>query len=179
MAAAQFAHHEQLPLNRHTTIHFDVANISEPVLALGRMFKLMSDWLRTRGASFAYLWVREAGPQKGEHVHILMHVPPHLTAEFAHRERGWRSRVGARRALGAFRSRPIGHSYRHAKKGLEFGETYSDHLRKITGYLIKGADGRSVKALELTRVEDGGELWGKRCGMSQNIGRSARLKIEQ
>ena len=176
MAAAVFTAQEHRPLNRHTTIHFDAAGIDQPVRAIGQYLKLASDWLRTRAQPFAYIWVRESGDRKGEHVHILMHVPPRLAKEFALRERRWRKRIGARPARGAFRSTPVGRSYRHGDLGIQFGESYRDHLNKIVGYLVKGAEPVAAKALGLVRVAPGGELRGKRTGMSENIGRAARSR---
>jgi hypothetical protein len=85
MAAAVFTTQEHRPLNRHTTIHFEAAGIAEPVAALRRYMKLPRDWLRTQGMEFAYIWVREAGERKGEHAHLLMHVPSHLVVAFARR----------------------------------------------------------------------------------------------
>jgi hypothetical protein len=176
MAAAVFTAQEHRPLNRHTTIHFKAAGLADPVAALRAYMKLARDWLRTQGAPFAYLWVREAGELKGDHAHILMHVPARMVRQFARRERGWRKRIGAKPTLGAFRSTAIGRSYRHAEAGIQFGEKYEDALAGIVGYLVKGAEPRAVKALRLSRVAAGGELWGKRSGMSENIGRGARAK---
>ena len=70
----------------------------------------------------------------------------------------------------------MGKSYRHADVGLQYGEHYSDALQGIVGYLVKGAEPRAVAALGLDRIEPGGELWGKRCGMSENINRTARAR---
>lgn len=177
-AAAVFTAEEHWPLNRHTTIHFEAAGIADPVTALRRYTKLARDWLRTQGATFAYIWVREAGDLKGEHAHILMHVPSRLIKAFARRERGWRKRIGAKRALGAFHSTPVGRSYRHAEVGIQYGESYSCHLAEIVAYLVKGAEPHVRKALGLALIESGGELWGKRTGMSENIGRAARRRTE-
>jgi len=176
MAAGAFTARERRALNRHTTVHFDAAGIADPVAALRAYMKLARDWLGTWGAPFAYIWVREAGGGKGEHAHILMHVPPRLIAQFARRERGWRKRIGAKPARGAFHSTPIGRSYRHAEMEIQYGQTYADALAGMIGYLVKGADPRAVQSVGLTRVEPGGKLWGKRCGTSENIGRSARQR---
>jgi hypothetical protein len=176
MAAAVFTAVKHCPLNRHTTIHFDAAGILDPVTVLRRYTKLARDWLRTQGAEFAYIWVREAGERKGEHAHLLMHVPAHLSAAFARREGGWRKRIGAKRARGAFKSTPVGRSYRHAETKIHHGEHYCSHLAEIVGYLVKGAEPRAVKLLGLARVQPGGELWGKRTGISENIGRAARRR---
>lgn len=176
MAAAVFAAQEHRPLNRHTTIHFDKCGIADPVTALRRYTKLARDWLATQGAPFAYIWVRESGEGKGEHAHLAMHVPARLISAFARRERGWRKRIGAKRVLGAFRSTAVGRSYRHGEAGIQFGQPYREELAGIIGYLVKGAEPRAVEMLDLNRVESGGELWGKRSGMSENINRSARAR---
>jgi hypothetical protein len=176
IAAAVFTAEEHRPLNRHTTIHFEAAGIADPVEALGRYTKLARDWLATQGAVFSYIWVRESGDSKGEHVHLLMHVPAHLSRAFAWREPGWRKRIGAKRAPRAFKSTAVGLTYRHSDVGVQYGEHYADHLREIVGYLVKGAEPRAVEALQLTRIQPGGELWGKRSGMSENINRTARAR---
>ena len=176
MSAGVFTAQEHRPLNRHTTIHFDRCGIADPVAALRRYTKLARDWLSTQGAPFAYIWVRELGDGKGEHAHLLMHVPAGLISAFAKREPGWRKRIGAKRAARSFRSTPVGRSYRHAEVGIQYGEQYGDHLREIVGYLVKGAEPRAVAVLQLSRVEPGGELWGKRTGMSENINRAARAR---
>jgi hypothetical protein len=176
IAAGVYTAEEHRALNRHTTVHFDAAGIPDPVAALRAYMKLARDWLRTQGAPFAYIWVREAGEGKGEHAHILMHVPACFVAQFARRERGWRKRIGAKPARGAFLSTAIGRSYRHSEVGSQYGQTYTDALAGMIGYLVKGAEPHAVKALGLTRVEPGGELWGKRSGTSENIGRNARQR---
>lgn len=176
LAAAVFTAQEHRPLNRHTTVHFEAAGIADPVAALRAYMKLARDWLRTQGAVFAYIWVRESGERKGEHAHILMHVPARLSSRFARRERGWRKLIGAKPAAGAFRSTAVGRSYRHAEVGIQFGERYFDALEGAVGYLVKGAEPRAAKALMLKRAQAGGKLWGKRSGMSENIGRTARQR---
>jgi len=176
LAAAVFTAEEHRPLNRHTTIHFDKCGIADPVAALRCYTKFARDWLVTKGAVLSYIWVRESGAGKGEHAHLLMHIPANLSSAFARREPGWRKRIGATRARGAFHSTPVGHSYRHGEVGIQYGEAYSDALAGIVGYLVKGAEPRAVEALQLTRVAFGGELWGKRTGMSENINRAARAR---
>ena len=136
--------------------------------------KLAGDWLRTKGAEHAYIWVRESGDGKGEHVHILWYVRPDLIREFARLERGWRKRLGAKRARGAFKSKPVGVSYRHGAHQIQYGQAYLTALAGVLSYIVKGAEPTAVEALGLTQSEPGGELWGKRSGMSENIGRAAR-----
>lgn len=176
LAAAVNTGEIQAPLNRFTTIHFEAAGLVDPVHALGRLIKLAGDWLRTKGSTLAYIWVRETGVGKGEHAHILWHVPTRLTKEFARREKRWRKRIGARVKRGAFKSLPVGRSYRHAEVGIQYGEAYSDNLESVIAYLVKGASSKAAKQFGLTWLEDGGELWGKRYGVSENLNRTARSR---
>jgi hypothetical protein len=41
---------------------------------------------------------------------------------------------------------------------------------------VKGAEPKAVTALGLNLKQPGGELWGKRSGTSENIGRTARSR---
>jgi hypothetical protein len=174
LTAGVFAPQIHRALNRFTTIHFEAARISDPVAATGQLMKLAMDWLRTKGAELAYIWVREAGNGKGEHVHILWHIRPDLIKEFAKRERGWRKQVGAKPASGAFKSKPVGLSYKHGAHQIQYGRDYRTALEGVLAYIVKSAEPKAAWALELTRVALGGELWGKRCSTSENIGRKAR-----
>lgn len=162
------------PLNRMLTVHFDAAGISDPVKATGQLLKLMGDWLRCYNTAITAVWVREAGASKGEHVHILLSIPPPISRSFTRMQRGWFRKIGAAWKLGVYKSRPIGGSHKVA-----FSEASRDlYQQAITGalhYLLKGADAKARTAHLIGKHGDGGELWGKRCGTTENIGRTARL----
>ena len=87
--AAQYAAAIGLPFNRHVTIHWERAGVSDnrAAAATGRFLKLAGDWVAKRNSHsknnqlkskrpvrIAWAWVRENGDGKGSHVHILMHV---------------------------------------------------------------------------------------------------------
>ncbi len=177
MEAAAYAETIGKPLNRFTTIHWQAADITDDYQdATLRFLKLAADWLRLRGEALAYVWVRETGAGKGEHVHILMHVPPHLARPFSNRQRGWLRACGANFRKGVINSRAVGRNYCHALKGVQYGEHYRDHLSAALAYVCKGASGEARKILALPKAEFTGTLRGKRCATSQNIGRGARDK---
>jgi hypothetical protein len=178
LAAGDNTAREQRGLNRFTTIHFEAAKVRDPVWAIGRLMKLAGDWLRTKGAAFAYVWVRESGDCKGEHVHILWYVRPDLIKEFARLERSWRKRLGAKPARGAFKSKPVGLSYRHGAHQIQYGQDFQAALEGVLGYIVKGVEPKAIEALSLTLSQPGGELWGKRSGTSENIGRTARSRLK-
>jgi hypothetical protein len=167
------------PLNRFTTLHYEAAKVSDPAKATSRLLKLAGDWLRTKGEQLCAVWVRETGDGKGEHVHLLWRVPSHLAQAFARRERGWRTKVGMKSAKGACYSEPIGLSYRHAQRELEYGERYEDHLARTVGYVLKGAHPRTVTKLGLPLCEPQGLITGKRSGMTENLNCKARSEKNQ
>jgi hypothetical protein len=161
------------PLNRMLTVHFDAAGISDPVRATGQLLKLMGDWLRCHNTAITAVWVREAGTAKGEHVHILLCVPPSLLSSFNRMQRRWFRKIGAAWERGVYKSRPIGGSHK-----LAFSKGNSDlYQQALTGalhYLLKAADPKARDRHRISKKGDGGELWGKRCGTTENIGRTAR-----
>ena len=163
------------PLNRMLTVHFGAAGISDPVKATGQLLKLMGDWLRCYNTVITAVWVREAGSAKGEHVHILLCVPPPLLSSFNRMQRGWFKKIGAAWARGVYKSRPVGGSHQ-----LAFSRANSDlYQQALTGalhYLLKGADSRARDIHRISKQGAGGELWGKRCGTTENIGRTGRAR---
>jgi hypothetical protein len=173
-AAAWFAREIGLPLNRHTTIHWERGGVSDALAATTHFLALASAWARSRGAEFAYVWVREAGPNKGEHVHILLRVPPDLAVDFKRRQRGWLKACGAAWRKGVVHSERIGFSLRHADQSGYSGETYAANLGEVLDYILKGAGQTARRLLGLRRKQFGGVVTGKRCGTSENIGRAAR-----
>jgi len=163
------------PLNRMLTVHFDAAGISDPVTATGQLLKLMGDWLRCNNTAITAVWVREAGARKGEHVHILLSVPPNKIGSFNRLQRGWFKKIGAAWKRGVYLSRPIAGSHKAA-----FSEASTRLYRQaLTGalhYLLKGADAKARATYGISKRGDGGELWGKRSSTTENTGRTARLR---
>lgn len=155
------------------TVHFDAAGIADPVRAMGQLLKLMGDWLRCYNSGITAVWVREAGPEKGEHVHILLSLPPNKVTAFNRRQRAWFKRIGAVWKAGVYLSRSIGGSHKAAFCDVS-ADLYQQELSGALDYLLKGADAKARASHGIRRCEDGGELWGKRCGTTENIGRAAR-----
>ncbi len=188
--AAQFAAAVGLPFNRHVTIHWERAGISDNraaaatahflKLASDRLAKLVRKSVKQTGENrastvsrLAWAWVRENdgggdGP-KGSHVHILLHVPTDLPW------RGWQVRrwleriTGSRYRAGVIKTARIGGSLGAAPAA------YHANLAAVVGYVLKGASGDAQRALGLDRIESGGRVIGKRAATSQNIGRAARV----
>lgn len=175
LLAAEHAIRIGKPLNRMLTVHFDAAGISDPVKATGQLLKLIGDWLRCNNTAITAVWVREGGHAKGEHVHILFGIPPNKVTAFNRMQRGWFKRIGAAWKKRAYKSRPIGGSHKLAFSE-ESTNLYQQALTGALHYLLKGADAKARAAHGISKCGDGGELWGKRCSTTENIGRTARLR---
>jgi hypothetical protein len=168
--AALYAAAVRLPLNRFITIHWERGKVDQPLSATGRFLKLATGWLRSKGVATGNIWVRESGVSKGDHVHILMHVPQALAAAFGQRQQGWLKTCGVHRAKGVVLTRPVGRSYDDPPT------TYAANLDNVLGYFFKGADDEAHHRLCLNadRRRPGGRIVGKRSGFSQNLGPAAR-----
>jgi len=173
LLAAEHAFKIGAPLNRFLTIHFDAAGIIDPVQAVGRLLKLIGDWLRCYNSELTAIWVRETDYREGEHVHILLSIPPNKIVGFSKLQRGWFVRIGAAWKRGVYKAKAIGGSYGAAFNPLA-ADLYQQALTGTLHYLLKGADNKARAKFRLTRSADGGELWGKRCSTTENIGRTAR-----
>jgi hypothetical protein len=174
--ATAFARVIGLGLNRFVTIHWESGRVTDDLAATARWLKLTGDWIRSRGGQVAFIWVRETGPDKGAHVHILMHVPPDLADGFDRRQRGWQQACGALWKAKVRYSRPIGRNLLHYSSGWIDGQAYEVNLAETLDYVLKGADDAAHQSLGIRRKEPGGEVVGKRCGVSQNIGPEARRR---
>ena len=169
-AAVWWAVQAGLPLNRFWSIHWQLAGVGDPLKATGRFLKLYGDYLRRNGVEPAYVWVREGGAAKGEHVHILAHAPPVM--HVARRQRGWLAQCGAAWRLGVLNSRPVGRTYAYAWQA---PDAYEANLAMALRYVLKGGDSQTCGRLGMDHAPQG-RLIGKRCGVSQNLGPAARSK---
>lgn len=172
--ATAFAQEAGLAFNRHTTIHWGAARVVDPLRATGCFLKMLGEAVRAAGGSFAYVWVRENGDGKGEHVHILWHGPAELPV-FKRRVQGWLRRCGARRAPRVTKTVSIAGGLGAAGTG---SAHYRANLGTVLDYLSKGGDHLARARLGIRHNEPGGPIVGKRCGTSENIGRMARARPE-
>ena len=166
---------EGMPPNRFLTVHWEKLGLApvDCMPAITGFFRLARDWARKRGHEIGWLWIREndfGDGMKGEHVHILLHIPEPIIGEFTRRmTRRWLLRLaGGKYVKGASRFDTIGpraSDYRQAP------ELYRENLGKlVVGYLFKGASKEAAHELGLPRWNDGGRIVGKRWGRSQNVG---------
>lgn len=174
LAAIQEALVIDLPLNLFLTINLEQGNVDDCVAAIGKFLTYYRQWLRSRGYDTAYVWCQEYGELKGQHVHILLHIPQHLTGEIGRRHRGWMKLCGAKSSRGLIYSRPVGKS-RSAAFGDDVSrQDYLHNLKIVAAYIIKQVKNSAKFCLGMEKVERRSTVIGKRSGTSQNIGRKAR-----
>ena len=153
------------PFNRHLTVHWEKGRLtdSQAAEATGRLLKLIRDWARKNGGCVAYAWVRENGPGKGSHTHILLHIPSGLKLKLTRRwyrgSTGWRGPLKK-----AVKSVCIG---RNAGAARSASDHYRAHLANLLAYLLKGADEPAALALGLEDWGMGGSIKGKRVSICQ------------
>ena len=160
-----------LHLNRHWIIHYERAGIppDQGAAFVGRVLRLVGAYARRHNNKIAAIWVRENGEAKGAHAHILLHVPAGLTLR--NRIGGWIKAAGGTYQRRVSKVHSIG-----GRLGLETSnpEKYAANLAEVLDYVVKGHEAEAHDRLALERQEPGGRVIGKRCGVSQNIGPSAR-----
>jgi hypothetical protein len=139
--------------------------------------KLAGDWLALNQAPRVWVWIREAGEGSGEHVHILMHVPPGLVRRFAARQRGWLKACGVSYRVDVVHTRHVGFDYTVVDNDARFADWYPAELTKAVEYLLKGAEAKTADAMGLQRPREfEGSVTGKRVATSESIGATARAR---
>lgn len=169
--AARFAELIGLPFNRHWIVHSERAGISpdDGQAFVGRLLRLARNYVKRRGGQFAANYCRENGDGKGEHVHILMHVPPALS--LLNKTASWVRKAGGTYGAGVSRVATIGGSVKRLDPA---SEHYQANADIVLAYLLKGAEKQAAEALGLHKWGEFGWIMGKRCGASENIGSTAR-----
>lgn len=166
IAAALFARKVGRRLNRHITVHWEAAGVRDALAAAATtaFLKYLREWL---GGATAYVWARENGDGKGSHVHILAHIPAGRRLAGA-LSRRWLERIGKQPyRRGTIRTVLVRGS------GEPDGLVYAANLQAVLAYVLKGIDPDAAAVLGIS-PEPGGQVVGKRCGTSRNIGAKAR-----
>ena len=172
--AAQQATAVGLPFNRHLTVHWAKAGLPDrqAAAATGRLVKLIRDWARKKGGEVAYAWLRENGPGKGSHSHILLHIPEglklSLSRRWYRRVTGWTGRVPKL----AVKTVCIGGTARAGRSGSDW---YQSNLAAVLAYFLKGSDEATSERLGLDKWGEGGSIIGKRIAISNNLANRRQL----
>ena len=159
--------------NRHMTINWEAAGVSDPIVATGKLMKLMRDGARRHNLDHTYIWVRECGRIVGEHVHIMFYLPSHLTEWFKSRKAGWLKLCGAKRTKGASKTVIIRGSTGTLGISPTSNNLFAVNLQRVADYILKHC---SLEVQEVLGISGKGrcELAGKRVSISQNLHRKSR-----
>ena len=171
--AAAFALATGRTFQRHWTIHYGKAGVAETDGArfVSRVLALASKQARREGGTLTALWVRERASEKGEHVHILLHLPAAMRLHG--RTRRWIETAGGTWKPGVSRVCIIGG--RLAEPEANAREHQAMNAENVLGYFLKAASEQTGRRMGLFRAGQRGRIVGKRCGWTQNIGKAARM----
>lgn len=170
--AAWYAYNCGVPLNCFVSINWSTGRVAAPGEALSALLKRAGAWLAARHTRLAYVWVREA--DAGDHVHLLIHVPPLHAAPFVRNIGRWLKAVGAERREKVLRTRPVARNYAAAVVSPAY---YEENLDKVLRYVLKGATAGAAAFTDGRRAPMG-RVVGQRAGVSRDLGRQARVSFE-
>lgn len=173
--AAGFAIKTGRTFQRHWTIHYGKAGVKGENGAkfVSEVLAMASKQARREGGALTALWVRECASDKGEHVHILMHLPADMRLHG--RTRRWIEAAGGAYRPGVSKVRLIGGRLSKVVGNRDAQQVLN--AAKVARYLVKAADVETGEKLKLKYKGRGGRIVGKRCGWTQNIGASARSRF--
>jgi len=167
MAAAQFAFDTGRVFQRHWTIHYGKAGIqpSDGARFVGKLLDLLSRYIRRRGGQLSAIWVRECASDKGEHVHILLHLPAGINLR--NLTRRWIVAAGGKYRTGVSKVTIVGGTIAKIERNRD--ERRVANAENVARYMMKAASGEIGELLHLPRHGEGGAIVGKRWGRTQNV----------
>ena len=190
LQAAAHAHTIGTPLNYQADIHFECGNLNDlyaPQDAIGAWTKAMGQWLALRGLQATFVWFREHVTGTGEHVHVLLHIPPEHRKDFKKLARTSWLKIAHmspdnRAVIKMQKLGPRDYPLRHST---EKQATYFNQLVGSLRYRLKGIDphqalpkitGSDRPVAELLDIDpdDNEPIYGRRVSQSQNITETAR-----
>ena len=157
---------------RHWTVHYGKAGIQphDGARFVGKLLDLVSKQAKRDGGQLTAIWVRECASSKGEHVHILMHLPTEMSLR--NRTRRWIEAAGGTYRPGVSKVTIIGGTL--SKIEADIDQRRCANAENVVRYVLKAASEAEGARVGLQRLQDGGCIVGKRCGWTQNIGHQAR-----
>lgn len=158
----------RFPLTAHATVRCERSASYSPEQSAawrGRFLDKTSRFLFRNGVKPAYLWIVERGPQSGEHLHLMLHLPD-------------------------FEMRSRLHRFMVESGGFDFGADATGYAVKISGglfgmrspymragclrYVCKTMAPGIADQLGIRPVADVLPVTGRRFGVSHSIGAAAR-----
>jgi len=176
-AAANHAWKIGTPLNAFLTIHWDNQGGTGTVQERNSHLLICARrWLGRRDQDLACAWVIERGTVSGLHAHNLIHVPRHLLASFTDMLPRWTRIPALPKDQWPAEQRQKQHVLGYGQDGVWQLMRVYDHGVGLRRYVLKGAADRWHRYG--IRHKDQGIVIGKRCGSSNNLGRTARSRYQ-
>lgn len=160
------------PFNRFITIIWERSDLpgADATAATRAFIKRASDWFRHYHERLAWAYVHEWGAKNGAHVHILLHVPRHLTREFRVMPLRWtKALLPMAYVAGTTKSKPVigGCASDDVSRDL-----YGISLAARIHYMLKAAPPDLERELDImhwgrSRWGQTSRIFGKRAGVWQ------------
>jgi len=123
----------------------------------------------------------ENPPGGGLNIHELIHVPESDQQKFSKLYISWLRRAGLQNIKGAKKLQSISgaDAESYATRSPRDGRRYIDNLNVLLRYVLKGSTDQARKALKIGYEEkkNQGRIEGKRSGVSEALGRTARHRF--
>lgn len=167
LSAAKYAMNTGLVFQRHWTVHYGLAGIEprDGARFVSHLLDMVAKQARREGGRMTALWVRECASEKGEHVHILLHLPAALRLHG--RTRRWIEAAGGRWQRGVSKMRTVGGALSKVEGDRDARRIAN--AANVVRYLLKAASVETGELLDLTCAGQGGRIVGKRWGRTQNL----------
>lgn len=156
--AAAFARSIGFPLRHNLTVRW----LSNNWDYHETLMRKIGDWLSHNAAGTYYVWTKEA--KGGAHSHILLHLPADKAGKFRKLVMVW--------LKGFYRRASLPKGTVHCRQPKTFGNE-DEAIRKRVAYILKGGGEGVCRFLNVNK-RDRGIVDGKRAGVSQALGKSAR-----
>lgn len=163
--AAEMAFSTGRVFQRHWTVHYGLAGIepSDGARFVGKLIDLVKKQARREGGEASAIWVRECASGKGEHVHILLHLPAGMCLK--NRTRRWIVAAGGTYRAGVSKVTVIGG---RLSKSVATCRAQAN-AENVVRYVLKAGKSETGERWGLPRSGEGGQIIGKRCGRTENL----------
>lgn len=178
LRALDHASHIGLTPTRHVTIDWEYLGVHQPVQATGRFLKYVKDAMRKRGWPTGHIWIRETGRKMGDHVHILLHLPPDAVGWLNRLMPRWLKKCGARRRRGGCKTTIVTGRPLTPDPAEPLGALHQANIERVTAYILKHCDSAVAEAFGIGSRGPCTVL-GKRVSISRNLHHKARRTCQK
>ena len=126
-------------------------------------FSRVADFMRYHHAPLAYVYVRESGREKGDHLHVAIYVPDALADRFLAKVEAWLADLLEDHPVSdALDVRPV--------------SRWAGGLPGLLRYFIKEGDDEARAAYDVEHLRNGLPVYGKRLSISSALKCAVRMR---